>query len=260
MYNNSYKRKKGKFRFNFKFKRNPNKRKEKGVLHLQIIQVICGVLALVLSVTLVIVLISALTSSPNRENNETEIIESSDESRKELLTVVNRNNPLSEDFVPRLSQYKEHSVNVLAIENLEKLVSDAENNNLEIKVSCAYVPYEEQDKKFQNEYNRLFNEEKMTQVTAEAKAQSVVSRPGESEFQTGLLITFDVSSKALKWLERYSVDYGFVERYTYDKKSITGMKEDPYTYRYVGVEDAKMMRSLGMCLNEYNSYINIQQG
>ena len=29
-------------------------------------------------------------------------------------------------------------------------------------MSCAYVPYEEQDKKFQNEYNRLFNEEKMT--------------------------------------------------------------------------------------------------
>ena len=77
-------------------------------MHLQIIQVICGVLALVLSVTLVIVLISALTSSPNRENNETEIKESSDASSKKLLTVVNRNNTLSEDFVTSLSQNKEH--------------------------------------------------------------------------------------------------------------------------------------------------------
>ena len=45
--------------------------------------------------------------------------------------------------------------------------------------------------------------------------------------------------------------YGFILRYTADKMHITGIVDEPWHWRYVGVEAAKAMKASGQCLEEY---------
>ncbi len=90
--------------------------------------------------------------------------------------------------------------------------------------------------------------------------------PGRSEHHTGL--AFDIitpeyhntvhtlnekfaKTEAYKWLVANSADYGFVLRYSKEKKDITGINFEPWHYRYVGVEHAKYMTKKNLCLEEY---------
>ena len=44
-------------------------------------------------------------------------------------------------------------------------------------------------------------------------------------------------------------------RYPKDKQDITGITYEPWHYRYVGVEHARKMQELDMCLEEYWEYL-----
>ena len=57
----------------------------------------------------------------------------------------------------------------------------------------------------------------------------------------------------------HAEDYGFVLRYPEDKEDITGIMYEPWHFRYVGVEHAKKMNELHMCLEEYIEYVRSQQ-
>ena len=54
-----------------------------------------------------------------------------------------------------------------------------------------------------------------------------------------------------KWLQENAYIYGFILRYPKDKEHITGVIYEPWHYRYVGIEAAKEMYELGVCLEEY---------
>jgi len=58
-----------------------------------------------------------------------------------------------------------------------------------------------------------------------------------------------------KYIIENSYLYGFVQRYTIDKKAITGMDSDVTHYRYVGFPHSYVMKAKGMCLEEYVEYI-----
>ena len=49
--------------------------------------------------------------------------------------------------------------------------------------------------------------------------------------------------------------YGFVLRYPKDKESITGIEYEPWHFRYVGKEHAKVMKENNFCLEEYVEYL-----
>ena len=53
------------------------------------------------------------------------------------------------------------------------------------------------------------------------------------------------------WLQENSYKYGFIFRYPGDKTDITGVAEEVWHYRYVGVEAATEMHEKGLCLEEY---------
>ena len=83
---------------------------------------------------------------------------------------------------------------------------------------------------------------------------------GCSEAQTGLLIGFDVADKKTSaFIERECINYGFVQRYPKDKEDVTKISESKTLYRYVGIENAKKMRSFNMCLEEYSEYVSLQK-
>ena len=101
---------------------------------------------------------------------------------------------------------------------------------------------------------------------AEEIALRLVAPPGGSEQQTGMAI--DITLKDFldyeyvlnyefadtiqgKWLSKNSWKYGFILRYNENKEGITNFSYEPWHFRYVGREHAKVMYELDLCLEEY---------
>lgn len=101
-----------------------------------------------------------------------------------------------------------------------------------------------------------------SQAEAEAKAATVVARPGTSEHHVGLAAdvlgsgyasleeSFE-NTPAFAWLKAHCAEYGFILRYPKEKEDITGVIYEPWHYRYVGVEAATEIMRRGITLEEY---------
>ncbi len=110
--------------------------------------------------------------------------------------------------------------------------------------------------------NELYTEYKDNYGTKEA--DSVASRPGYSEHQTGLSVDIfskdNTSTKTFKdsnaynWLVNHSYEYGFILRYPQDKENITGYEFEPWHYRYVGKKIAKEIKTKNITYEEYYAY------
>ena len=191
---------------------------------------------------------------------ESAVAQSEQSFDEELLIIVNKQNPLQNDYQPSLSEYKSYKVNTLAYENLKKLTESAESQGIELKITSAYVSYDEQDRIYNEKLAEFLENPDYTEVRAQAATQKIISPAGCSEAQTGLLIGFDISdNRASAFLERECVDYGFILRYPQDKEDTTKMTYNNALYRYVGIDNSKKMRSYGMCLEEYADYLKIQK-
>ena len=83
-------------------------------------------------------------------------------------------------------------------------------------------------------------------------AEQWVALPGHSEHHTGLAVDINGATYDLYfWLQENSYKYGFIFRYPGGKTDITGVAEEVWHYRYVGVEAATEMYEKGLCLEEY---------
>ena len=103
-----------------------------------------------------------------------------------------------------------------------------------------------------------------SQEDAIKEASSRVAVPGTSEHHTGLAVDFNTTdqsfenTKAFKWLKENAENYGFIMRYEKEKMDITGgIIYEPWHWRFVGINIAKEMNSLGMCYEEYCQYKGI---
>ena len=87
-----------------------------------------------------------------------------------------------------------------------------------------------------------YRQEGNSQSEAEELAKQGVSVPGYSEHQIGLAVDINGATYDLYfWLQENSYKYGFIFRYPGDKTDITGVAEEVWHYRYVGVEAATEM-------------------
>lgn len=182
------------------------------------------------------------------------------EQSEELLRVVNSSNPLSADYVSKLTSYGDFKVNSFAENNLENFCNKAKESGVLINLVSAYVSFDEQEKLYNEKLSEFLANPDYTEVRAQAAAQKLVPKGGCSEAQTGLLIGFDMTDeKTSAFIERECINFGFVQRYTKDKEDVTKMSENKTLYRYVGIENAKKMRSFNMCLEEYSQYVTLQK-
>ena len=118
----------------------------------------------------------------------------------------------------------------------------------------------EQEKLYSEKLSEYLANPDYTEVRAQAAVQKHVPKGGCSEAQTGLLIGFVMTDeKTVAFIERECINYGFVQRYTKDKEDITKMSENETLYRYVGIDNAKKMRSFNMSLEEYSEYVSLQK-
>ena len=179
------------------------------------------------------------------------------------LVLVNSLHMLPPDYEVSLTEAGGVMVEKRIADALLEMQRAAKEDGVGLKLSKGYVSAQEQEKLYQKRVKELTSSG-YSQVKAEAAAQNTVERGGYSEYQTGLAVEFSAGKSGFeksgeyKWLIEHGVDYGFVERFPKNKESTTGKTAEPGHFRYVGEENAKRMRQMGMCLEEYTAYLDSQ--
>lgn len=174
-----------------------------------------------------------------------------------IMVLVNKNYQLDQDYVPNdletlpLSYaYENKQLRKEAKEAFEQLSEDAKTLGYRIIATSTYRDYDYQKKLFDD----------YTEKKGEAYALNCSAKPGHSEHQTGLAVDvagsnddYDEfeSSIEFPWMKENAHLYGFILRYPKGKEKITGFKYEPWHYRYVGEEIAKVIYENNLTLEEY---------
>lgn len=198
------------------------------------------------------------------------------------LMLLNRQYELPEDFQwdlvywsngkPVDAMYlncEEHNsvkaVDRAAYQPLKDMFAAAKEAGVPLNLVSAYRSIYLQDKLFTRSVNTYMNNG-LSEADAINKANRERTFSGTSEHNTGL--GFDILQKGngylstsfentpeFKWLMENAENYGFILRYPKNKTEITGIMYEPWHFRYVGIEHAKEMNELGLCLEEYIDYL-----
>ena len=205
-----------------------------------------------------------------------------------FLIVVNYNNKFSKDmlnnfnYVTTTDSYGKTMIVAEAYDAFTKLKKTMiEKHGIVITATSIFRTPETQ--------KAMYDEVKAEK--GEEYANRIVAKPNESEHLLGLAIDVDVRkiytpidrivykstllTRMIKKLFRISYetksemykalhselsDYGFILRYSKDKADITGVQAyEPWHIRFVGVENAKAIEKMGMCLEEYVECIKTQK-
>lgn len=134
------------------------------------------------------------------------------------------------------------------VKPLEEMVDAAKNEGVVLLGNSAYRSYRSQTKTYNNR----------VKAEGQEKADAYVAKPGFSEHQTGLCIDitnrdkyFVQGTKEADWLADNCYKFGFIIRYPYGKKSVTGIEYEPWHVRYVGKKAAKYIYENKITLEEY---------
>lgn len=178
---------------------------------------------------------------------------------KKGFTLSSRYEP--KDLVMPDKSYISHENNhpklrKMAYDAFVKMAKDAAKQQEYLMLNSCYRSYTEQQKiysQMESKYGALY-------------ASINAATPGTSEHQTGLGI--DITSRSVdqkkiavfgltseyRWLKNNCYKYGFVIRYASDKTKLTGITNEPWHIRYVGVKAATQMHQHNWCLEEYVLY------
>ena len=149
--------------------------------------------------------------------------------------------------------------------NLFGMIKDMKKAKVSnIWIQSAYRSPEYQNNLYTNKVQEYLNMGK-TQEEAERLTSRLINKSETSEHNLGLAVDFNYvnlefeKTKEFKWLQENAENYGFILRYKEEKEEITGVSYEPWHWRYVGVEHAKKMNELDMCLEEYVEYLKVKK-
>jgi len=218
---------------------------------------------------------TTLPSSNASQSSSSSTISAADLS---LLLLVNKDHPVPDNYDPTfmaipisyfISSGKEdqdHFVDTAA-PYIVSMIDDAKKDGVKLGIVSGFRTKEYQQGLFQSHVTAAMTKG-LTQTEAESSAAESVAEPGYSEHETGLAMDLgyngssDLTSSyentpAFAWLTAHAVDYGFILRYPKDKVSVTQYEYEPWHYRFVGVDNAKKIKSSGLCLEEYLESLGI---
>lgn len=243
-----------------------------------------AVLALIIA--LAVFIINAVTSKPEKpkdtvssetsQSTDTSDVASESEPEIELneygldvnytnLLLVNGKNPLPDsydsDVRASLVEIDEQYRNNNYVTKIHKdvypyitaMVAKAQKDGVDLKVWSPFRSYGDQKVLFQRKVDSFGGDEE--------KAATIVARPGTSEHNTGLCADFNMASSKFadtemyRWMAENAEDFGFIMRYREDKQPITGVIHESWHWRFVGINAAKEINKLDMCLEEYVEYL-----
>ena len=133
-----------------------------------------------------------------------------------------------------------------------QMAKAAKEENITLIVGTSYRRYEKQEEIYDSTVRK----------NGQSIADTLVAKAGHSEHQTGLALDIFTygsneefeSSNAYLWLKENCYKYGFIERYPKDAEEITGFSYEPWHYRYVGDEIAKIIHEENITFDEYYTY------
>ena len=148
-----------------------------------------------------------------------------------------------------------------AVDALESFLQAARDSGFTPYINTAYRPYSSQEYIFNGKASQIAWGGEYTYEEAVEMAKAIVAYPGTSEHQTGLCCDItdqyynimnaeEMDQDFLNWLKDNCTEFGFILRYPANKESITGWNE-PWHFRYVGVEVAEYMTENNLCLEEF---------
>lgn len=189
--------------------------------------------------------------------------------------IVNDDNLLSSAFAPEETG-KISGTNMLmdinVLPHLEEMLQDMRDHGYSPYIAGAYRSYSYQEKLFNGKASQIamgmnppvtdYMDERY-QVAVE-EARTIVMFPGSSEHQLGYavdildrqrsrLVYENMDQEFFKYLDSICAQYGFIKRYPTRKLLLTGWDE-PYHYRYVGVEAATFIMEHGICYEEFYAH------
>lgn len=172
------------------------------------------------------------------------------------LILVNKDNYIPKDYkVKLLTLSNGKKVDARIYPKLQEMFDAARASGINLHVAEGYRSEEEQEDMMEEKIES-FIEEGKSEGEAKKLARKWVALPGTSEHQLGIAVDINSqistpSGPLYSWLANNSYKYGFILRYPPNKVSITGVKYEPWHFRYVGKSAAAQIHRQGICLEEY---------
>lgn len=172
------------------------------------------------------------------------------------LVLVNRNNPLPENFEITLKELRNSQfVDERIYPELQQMFDDARAAGYSPLINESFRSHERQQE-IMDSHIANYEASGYSHDDAVTAAETEVAIPGTSEHELGLALDIttegDIDPTGLwYWLKENSWKYGFILRYPEEKTDITGITYEPWHFRYVGKEAAKEIYDSGVCLEEY---------
>lgn len=201
-----------------------------------------------------------------QENRQTENLENVEFSKDDWrLVLINKQHSIPEDYVVVLGKIQTLKGTMYCderiIDDYLDMLKAAKEDNVALEITSPYRDSAYQVYLFNNKVN-AYMKKGLSYMEAYQLTSQAVTVPGASEHQIGL--AFDIvtpsfrrlvegfaDTDAGKWLAENSYKYGFILRYPKGKEYITGIKYEPWHFRYVGVEAATVITERGITLEEF---------
>lgn len=178
------------------------------------------------------------------------------------LLLVNKQHTIPEDYEFTLGTIKgSMRCDERIIEPLTQMFAAAKEDGVNLIVCSPYRDLARQEYLFDRKM-KGFIRSGMSYMDAYKTASITVTVPGASEHQIGLAVdiisdTYSAlnigfaDTPAGQWLAEHSWEYGFILRYPLGKEDITGIQYEPWHFRYVGVDAAKIITEEKITLEEF---------
>ncbi len=167
-----------------------------------------------------------------------------------------QNNLVNMDRKYTVNDGKEYLLESTAYESFVRMADAARKEGISIRAVSAYRTEDYQ--------RRLYN--KKIRTLGKLNVDNYSARAGFSEHQTGLAVDINSTKNsfehtdAYKWLQKHAHEYGYILRYPKGQKWITGYEYEPWHYRYVGNDAAKIIHQEGSTYEQYYAkYIAVNE-
>ena len=181
---------------------------------------------------------------------------------EQYITLANRSHLLESGYVPndlvkttvrRASGTSPMELRQAANDALSDMFAAATEAGYTLYLKSAYRSYQTQKTMYNNRLAKM------------GRDDGLVSYPGASDHQTGLgadILNYAWTLKdgmnkefaktaEAQWMLEHCHEFGFVLRYMEDKEDITGIKFEPWHFRYVGREAAAYIMENHLSLEEF---------
>lgn len=188
--------------------------------------------------------------------------------QESLLVLVNRDHELQASGQPVLRSICKGRLEAADIlyEDLCAMLEDGGKAGYQYWIASAYRDRSYQQGLVEEDVEK-YMAKGYTYEAALQKTYEYTMPAGQSEHETGLALDILCSTNTImdesqahepgnKWLTEHCHEYGFILRYPEDGEDITGIKYEPWHFRYVGREAAAYLTEKGWTLEEFHEVIN----